>query len=485
VWYDTVPITVKSNKNIIGSTMKIVVIKDKIALFTPEGFLDSTNAAQLISTPDLYALKSHQLSMILVSLKKVVFFNKNGITTLLTYLTKLQKEMHITIGFCDYNEQQYDAFFKFFDKKVSFSLFKTVDIALLFVGKIEIQNGKDHVLIYNEDITQRSLQAIEIFNRGYSPVVVHSSEALQERLKQKEEFIVIVEQTHLGIMVNTIATRLNDHSIIYYLKGFLDGSVMEQFDFTYHRNSLKIGFRCFMFDATRVSSLNIHAMSFFFKLLKMSEAYGAIVAMVGLEIDKIPKHFIQKLESAGMLFFKDESSFIDDERVLHCQDSITQGEQVSGRLTKPVVTRLPLWVAATMETLQIMIDKQAFKEEMKLQPFQPVGEGLIAGSIAFYGDIEGVISLIMPKELVKQSCVLLIGETSDDEKVLSDALSELLNIIAGKSKKLLKEEGVAIEITLPKSYLCIDDLVKLLDGVEGVQVNFSFDDYPFTFYLSP
>jgi len=315
--------------------------------------------------------------------------------------------------------------------------------------------------------------------------VVHTLEAFHERAKEKDQFIALVEQTYLGMMTNTIAARLNEYSVIYYLKGFLDGSVMDQFDFTYHRNCLKIGFRCFMLDATRVSSLNIHAMNFFFKLLKMNAEYEALTAMIGLDIDKVPIRFIKELATAGMLFFKDEHEFMQSERSARCQSAVRRRESIQNRLTKSVVTRLPLLVAATMETLQIMIDKQAFKEEMKLQPFQPVGEELMAGSIAFYGDIEGVISLIMPKALVKQSCALLIGEDSDDEKILSHALSELLNIIAGKSKRLLKEEGVTIDITLPKSYLSVDDLCKLLHGVEGVQVNFSFDDYPFTFYLSP
>jgi len=127
----------------------------------------------------------------------------------------------------------------------------------------------------------------------------------------------------------------------------------------------------------------------------------------------------------------------------------------------------------------------ALKEGMNIQPFKASGKALMASSIAFYGDIDGMISLVMPKALVKKACSLLIGEESDDEGVLADALSELVNIVAGKSKTSLQEQGVNIDITLPRSYTGIEELTATLEGIKGVQVDFSFEEHPFTFYLSP
>jgi hypothetical protein len=42
-----------------------------------------------------------------------------------------------------------------------------------------------------------------------------------------------------------------------------------------------------------------------------------------------------------------------------------------------------------------------------------------------------------------------------------------------------------INITLPRSYTHIEDLVQTLGGKQGVQVDFRFEEYPFIFYLSP
>ncbi|WP_457595509.1 chemotaxis protein CheX [Hydrogenimonas sp.] len=465
--------------------MRPIVKKQRIALFTPQGFLDGSSASGLITMQDMEVTKSTKVPMVLVSMKKVVFFNKNGITILLDTLMKLQKEMKATIGFCDYDRKQYEAFFNFFEGEIPFSLFKTLDVAMLFAGGMRSKEGEENVLIYNEDSTQRSMQAIEVFDRGYNPVVVQTREEFIRRCEEADTFVETVENTYLGFMGSRIAAKTRGNCVIYYLKGFLDGSVTEQFDVMYHQNCLKVGFQLFMFDATRVSSLNIHAANFFSRLSTAGAEYGALIAIVGLDMEKTPKAFIEELEDAGIMFFESETDFFTDEIVQSMGGGGSAVKKEKNRLTKPVVAKLPTLVDATMGTLQMMTNMVALKEEMKIQPFVPKGEGLMASSVAFYGDIEGMVTLVMPKKLVQKSCLLLIGEESDDEEVLADALSELVNIVAGKSKTMLQEEGVNINITLPRSYTSVEDLSTTLEGLQGVQVNFSFDEYPFTFYLSP
>ncbi|WP_456452295.1 chemotaxis protein CheX [Hydrogenimonas sp.] len=465
--------------------MKPVVKKQKVAYFSPQGFLDGNNASQLITVQDIQAVRGSSVTMVLVSLKKVVFFNKNGVKIVLDALTKLQQSMKVTIGFCDYDRKQYDAFFKFFEGDISFSLFKTLEIAMLFAGVHPTGKEEENVLIYNEDPTQRSMQAIEIFDRGFSPVVAQTLDDFTVRMEDRDKFVEVVDMTYLGLMSSRIAAKTRGNCVIYYLKGFLDGSITEQFDVMYHQNCLKVGFQLFMFDATRVSSLNIHAANFFSRLSTAGAEYGALIAIVGLDMEKTPKAFVEELEDAGIMFFETETDFFTDEIVQSMSGGGAAVKKEKHKLTKQVVARLPVLVSATMDTLQMMTSMMALKEGMNIQPFNPKGEDLMASSIAFYGDIDGMISLAMPKELVKKSCMLLIGEESDDEGVLADALSELVNIVAGKSKTSLQEQGVNINITLPRSYTTIEELEATLEGVNGVQVDFSFEDYPFTFYLSP
>ena len=465
--------------------MRPVIKKQRVAYFSPQGFLDGNNASQLITLQDMQGLRNTNVTMVLVSLKKVVFFNKNGITVVLDALTKIQKETKATIGFCDYDRKQYEAFFKFFEGDIGFSLFKTLDIAMLFVGGLEAKSADENVLVYNEDPTQRSMQAIEIFDRGYNPVVVQTLEDFTARAEESDKFTAIVNMTYLGLMSSRIAAKTRGNCVIYYLKGFLDGSVTEQFDIAYHQNCLKVGFQLFMFDATRVSGLNIHAANFFSRLSTAGAEYGALIAIVGLDMEKTPDKFVEELEDAGIMFFETETDFFTDEVVQSMSGGGAAMKKERHKLTKPVVARLPVLVSSTMDTLQMMTGMMALKEGMNIQPFEAKGKDLMASSIAFYGDIEGMMTLVMPREMVKRSCALLIGEESDDAEVLADALSELVNIVAGKSKTGLQEQGVAINITLPRSYTSVEELEQTLEGVQGVQVNFSFEDYPFIFYLSP
>jgi len=185
--------------------MRPVIKKQRIALFTPQGFLDGNSATGLITMQDMEVTKSSGVHMVLVSMKKVVFFNKNGVTILLDILTKLQKEMKATIGFCDYNRKQYEAFFNLFEGEIPFSLFKTLEIAMLFAGGRDSKGeSEENVLIYNEDSTQRSMQAIEIYDRGYNPVVVQKWDDFNQKAQEREKFVEVIDITYLGFMGSKI-----------------------------------------------------------------------------------------------------------------------------------------------------------------------------------------------------------------------------------------------------------------------------------------
>jgi len=465
--------------------MRPVVKKQRIAIFTPQGFLDGNSAMQVITIQDMQATMNLNVSMVLVSLKKVVFFNKNGVASLLDIMQKMHQEKNFVIGFCDYTEEQYKAFFKFFDGQVPCSLFRTIDVALIFAGGEDAKEN-ENILVYHEDSTQRSLQAIEIYDHGYSPVVVQSRDEFLKRMEDRDKFKHIVYMTYLGLISNQIAARTKGNCVIYYLKGFLDDNITDQFDIVYHQNCLKVGFQIFMFDATRVSSMNIHATNFFSKLSTAGAEYGALIAIAGLDMEKTPKKFIQELEDAGIMFFETETDFFADETVASMSDGGAKiAKKDKNKLSKALVSKLPIFVDATIETLQMMTNLTVTKNGMNIQPIKLEKDGLMASSIAFYGDIDGMVTLIMSKELVKNACVLLIGEESDDQEILDDVLGELVNIVAGKSKSMLQDSGVNISITLPRKYETIEGLEYTLGDTNGIQVDFSFDDYPFTFYLNP
>ncbi|WP_434658500.1 hypothetical protein [Sulfurimonas sp. NW9] len=60
--------------------------------------------------------------------------------TFVKMFQKVRSKNHIIVGFCDYDKKKYDAFKKFYDGDLSFSLFKTQQIASLFADGFKEKN---------------------------------------------------------------------------------------------------------------------------------------------------------------------------------------------------------------------------------------------------------------------------------------------------------------------------------------------------------
>ena len=74
------------------------VVKDGIGVFSPQGFLDGTNAPVFMTLEDIHATEQLNVNMLLVSLKKVIFFNKNGLEVFVKILIKLSSRTYCFSG---------------------------------------------------------------------------------------------------------------------------------------------------------------------------------------------------------------------------------------------------------------------------------------------------------------------------------------------------------------------------------------------------
>jgi len=111
-------------------------------------------------------------------------------------------------------------------------------------------------------------------------------------------------------------------------------------------------------------------------------------------------------------------------------------------------------------------------------------ENLLASSIGYYGDIDGMVILVFPMGIAKKACELLIGEETQDTELVLDTLAELVNIVGGKVKTLLGDHGVNVDITLPRTYPNIESLLEIAQEKKGVQVDLLFNDDKFLFFLT-
>jgi hypothetical protein len=49
---------------------------------------------------------------------------------------------------------------------------------------------------------------------------------------------------------------------------------------------------------------------------------------------------------------------------------------------------------------------------------------------------------------------------------------------------MLSDKDISINITIPRNFESLEDLQNMLGDKKGVQIDFTFEDQPFTFFLS-
>lgn len=462
------------------------VVKNRIGVFSPQGFLDGTTAPQMMTLDDVNATQALKLDILLVSLKKVVFFNKNGLNVFITLLEGIHKKSGTIVGLCDYDDKKYAAVLKFYGTNLSFSLFKSHAIAKLFASSTKEVKEKKGLLVWHDEPSQRSALAIELFDRGHNPIVCQSKQEFEEKKGQEDLYEEVIYNTYLGLLGSKIATRVTGNAIIYSVSGFLDAEIADSFDLTYHTNSLNVGFTLFIFDAYKVVSMNIHAVNFFSKLASSGAEYGANLCIVGMTFEKTPESFKNELEDAGLMFFENMDDILKDKELLKELGGSGGASNTNKRsLNKVLVNELPRFINATVNTMEMMTNAKAEKTDAKVNALKiDTAEGKLASSIGFYGNLDGLVVLIFPLKIAKKSCELLLGEETDNIEDILDTLAEFVNIIAGRVKALLAEQGISVDITLPRTYENVDDLLSTVNERKGVQVNLDFEGDNFTFFLT-
>ena len=460
------------------------VVKDGIGIFYPQGFLDGNNAPSYLTIDDINATEQLKVDMLLVSLKKVIFFNLNGLEVFVKLLLRIRAKNHITVGICDYDQKKYEAIITYYKDNLSFSLFRTSKIAELFSSSFNVKDKT--VLLYSSDPSQRSALAIELYDHGHNPIIAQTKEEFDEKAMHEDAYYAIIENTQLGLMGQKVATRVTGNAIIYTVSGFLDAEIGNTFNIAYHTNSLNVGFRLFIFDAYKVISMNVHAVNFLAKLASAAAEYNATICFVGMTFEKTPIAFKNELEDSGLMFFDNMDDILKDKELLEeLGGSSIAAAKNKRALTKTIVQELPTFIDATVATIEMMTNAKAVKKSANMQTLaiENIQEKM-ASSIGFYGDMDGMIILIFPKEVAKKSCALLIGEETDDINQILDALAEFVNIIGGRTKTLLSEKKINVDITLPRTYATAQSLLEVASSKKGVQVDMSFNDDNFTFFLT-
>jgi len=447
-------------KNIIG----------KKVYYRPQGFLDSSLAAEIITPLDIQFFEKRGIKCVLIDFLKIISANMKSIKELNSMLEILYKK-DIECAIFNVNKNTLNVIKNL--KNIYFHYFESEIILKLFCDEDYLEYRQICISKKNED---RDTILFNLVKKGYNPKIV-------EDFSECDEDAIKIEKTFMSRVFNNVSGMVKDNVVYFYFDGFLDREIEKHFDLEYFRRMLLIGFRVFVFDMNNVKGLNIHAVNFLSKLGVEAAEYSALMAIVGLDKKILKERFKEELEFVNYLFFKDMNELISSEEY---KDAIENVEIVYKRskLTKNFIKLLPFFVNATISTIELMTGVEATKEPPKIKEVNlDFDKEYVASSIGFYGDNDGVMILVFTKELAKKISYILIGEEFESDEELSDMLGEFANIIVGSVKRELKKHEVNINLTLPKLFNDIENLKKLVYKRKGVEVKFYFKNEEFYFYL--
>ena len=450
------------------------VIGNKI-IYKPQGFLDSNYVGEMITPLDINMMEKKNTKCVAVDFSKIISANMNAIRFLNDIFESLYKK-DINCSIFNANNNIYTILNNL--ENCYFNYFENEEIMKIFCYEDFIPQNDVYLLV--DDEQNKNMLIFNLVKKGITPYVVNSEEDIgnSDAIVIKKSFISKISDRVMAVMKNDI--------IYFYFNGFLDANVLKKFDIEYFRRNLLIGFKAFVFDMNNVKGMNVHAVRFLSKLGVEAAEYGAMISIIGLSKKNIQPSLIKDLEAVGFIFFKDEDEFLNSKELKEVLKSSSAIYKKSRKITKDFVKILPFFVNATIYTIEMLTGVKSKKEKPNLKEVNvdTSREDLIASSIGFYGDLDGVLILIFSENLSKNISKILIGEEFKTKEELVDMIGEFANIIVGNVKLELEKHDIDINLTLPKVFENLKELKNIVINKQGIEVKFYFNDEEFYFYLT-
>jgi len=454
------------------------IYKNGVAIFYPNGFLDGNNATSILAPHDESEIISKKPEAVFVSLRKILFFNKKGMNYLAQRLNALKDECGAFVGFCDYDTKKYELILSMFQDGINFSLIESEDIVFLFAGTNNFESKS--VIIYSDDNSQKNQLAISLIERKLEVKIAQNR---QEFEKERKKFDFIVYNSYIGNIEKRVSISIRNSVVIYTLRDFLDSTIVDIFDMRYHKNSIKVGFRIFCFDATGVSSVNIHGANFLSKIAIDGAEFGVNIVICGLHSEKITEVLSQDLEDAGILIYDDLESFFEEKEMIKDVKIEADMSKKSIHIDKKIISILPNIIEVAVHTIEVLSGKKAVKTDVKIQELNIKNDKFIVSIVGIYDDVDAVFMLAMHRDDAKAVCKILLPEKFTDEELFY-AFSEFSNVIGGKIKQVLKSLHIEIETTMPRIFDEVSEVQKLKSASKGIQANFKIKDRDMILFLS-
>ncbi|MGP1450072.1 MAG: chemotaxis protein CheX [Wolinella sp.] len=462
--------------------MKPVIIQD-VAIYYSESVLDSKEAKAIcdVLTSSAATFRSIQIKALFFSFEKTEQFEAQAITTIAKTLLAIQNKLEVVTAICGYNDEQFRELKEIFPNK-SIPLFKTVEMAMLFLG-VKIPRNAQSIVLYDSDDMTQTIVSQELSQKGFKVHTALNEQDFERKKKELGNNAVYIYDIAFDVTGNYIPVKISQGIVTYQLYEHLDAKLSVHFSAQAHAARIAEGYKVFVFEARDVKSMNLKVIDFFVSLALNVVQHGALIAICGMSKDIIALDVAHKMERSGIRFFENDMELAYDSSVAKLARSYVVKRPAG--LTKRLVSQLPIFINASLETLTSLTGGEAQKRSHKItQVAIEESSDLLGAMISFEGDVSGALALAFKRSIAKEAALMMLGEEAGSDDELLDVVSEFTNIIAGRSKALLAEHDITISISLPKTCKNFTEIINTLGNRQGVQIDLLLNNKPLYLFLT-
>lgn len=447
-----------------------IQFRDSMALFEPGVNITMANAKKIseVLNINIPKLKSINSKALLFSLQGVDEFDLSGRGVLINSLKNLQNVAGISVGIIDYPEEWFEDL-KDALKNSSISLFKNFEIAYLLLSpKKSVKYSR--VYLYESDDTLRELFASELRSKGFKVEEIRDKSEFLKKSKNCSSDSIFISHTVYDTTQDFIPIRIEDGVVTYLMPQKIE-SLSKNFNLETHQRRVKDGYRLFLFDFSQTQVISPNSFEYLISLSLNGIKHNSKLLFCGLLNKFCTPIMLSKFQKSSIAIYEDKKSALKDRKI----EGLKNKKEPSG-LTKKLISSLPLFVNAALETFQSLTGFQAQKRAHKISSCSLEShKEIVASSLAFSGEISGSLMLIFSQDIAKKISKALIGEEIDDIDELQDSVGEFVNIISGRVKALLAEHDYHITIKIPKLFSSKKSVSDFLENRNGVQIELLID----------
>lgn len=459
------------------------VISQNVVVYYADRVLGEAEEEQIcrVIQGSAASIRSLQLQALFLSMRANEEFQDSTIVAVAHVLLKLQKQLDIVVAICEYTTEHFKRLKEIFSNK-SLPLFKTISQAMLFL-QIKIPSAGTPIVVYEKDSITQTLIVQSLETKGLDIHVVQNIKDFRQKQQEFTNDALYVYDMQFDITANHIPIQITQGTVIYHFYKEVDGKIPRFFSVQTHALRLSEGFKVFMFNLKDTEILEAKAIDFFISLARNAVSYGAAFIFLGLRPNVIDLATEEKIRRAGFYLYPDHASALRNETIAALARSIS--DQKPQKLSKKLVANLLYFVNASLETLKSLTGGEIEKKTHNITECNIKDNGNIMGAmISFDGDISGRLVLMFAKNIAQEAAMMMLGDEVQSDEELVDVVSEFSNIIAGRSKALLSERNISINISLPKPYTNFKELHSILVGKMGVQIDFLLNKKPLFIFLT-